>query len=82
MTKQVFSVYHVRIFTGGSWNSVYNFGRIGAVHHYMSKLKTNGFNMITKYFMKRFSSQNLPCLKEGWECTNPMRPITLKVLQY
>jgi hypothetical protein len=45
----------------------------------MSKLKTNGFNMITKYFMV-YSSQNLPCLKEGWECTNPMRPITLKAL--
>jgi hypothetical protein len=82
MVKQVFSVYHVRKFTGGSWNSVYNFGRIGAVHPYV-KIKNKWIQCDNKIFHEKvYSSQNLPCLKEGWECTNPMRPITLKALQY
>jgi hypothetical protein len=49
MVKQVFSVYHVRIFTGGSWNSIYNFGRIGAVHPYV-KIKNKWIQYDNKIF--------------------------------
>ncbi len=62
MVKQVFSGYHVRIFTGGSWNSVYNFGRIGAVHHYV-KIKNKWIQYDNKIFHEMVKLSKFTLLK-------------------